>query len=153
MSFTVWGLVVLLFQGVVAGLIVLFVTHRLQKRKDLELLKKHSLLVYLEIHGHIAMLEDVLQHGAIPQASAQPIFFDNVTWEQSQSYLTPLPIKELLQIGSYYQAALSLNTIMDGCHGHQLTPVTHGNFLQVLTMARVVKHLLAVYWDENVSDK
>lgn len=150
----IFPILTLLFQGAIAGLIVLFVTHKLQEKKERSLLNKHSLLVYLEIYGHIAMIEDMLKHNAIPESSNNSVFFDYESWKSSQIYLTVLSIKELTLIGAYYQSVLSLNPIIKAYAGQQLNAANLFSFRTTLEMAKRVNELLKVHWEsENCSHK
>ena len=144
---TVWQILTLLFQRTVAGIIVLFVTRKLQERKDRELLRRHALFVGLEIHGHIAMLEDMLKHNAIPQsASNTAVFFDCHSWKSSQSYLALLSIQDLTLIGAYYQSAMTLNTIIPGYAGQPLNPHNKFSVAATLEMGRRVHAILESHW-------
>lgn len=143
----IWQVLSLLFQGVVAGIIVLFITHKLQERKDRSLLRKHALFLWLEIHGHIAMLEDILEHNAIPKLSSDAVpLFDCRSWKSSQIYMTGLSMKELTLIATYYQSAMSLNTIISCYEGQPLNKTSGFSVNTTLTMARGVFDLLERHW-------
>lgn len=142
-----WPILTLLFQGTVAGIIVLLVTQKLQERKNRELLRRHALFVGLEIHGHIAVMEDVLKHNAIPQlASKDVIFFDCYSWKTSQSHLALLSIQELTLIGAYYQSVMTLASIIPGYAGRPLNSHNKFSFAATLEMGRRVHAILETYW-------
>ena len=67
---TFLSILTFLFQGVVAGIVVMFLSHKLQEQKESNLLRKHALFLWVEVYGHIAVLENILSHDAIPKLSS-----------------------------------------------------------------------------------
>ena len=67
---TLKSLFELLFQGTIAGLIVVLVTRYLENRKAKELAQKHAMLVALEIKEHLISLERIEAAGEISVFSA-----------------------------------------------------------------------------------
>lgn len=146
---TFLSILTFLFQGVVAGIVVMFLSHKLQEQKESNLLRKHALFLWVEVYGHIAVLENILSHDAIPKlSSATSLLFDCQSWKASQIYLTRLSTDNLTLICTYYQAAMSLNLIISGCEGQPLNDTNKFSLTATLTMARRVHALLESCWKD-----
>lgn len=149
MHIDVSQLITLVVQGIIVGVTILWVTKKLQDKKEKKLLQKHSLLVYLEVNCHIAILNDIASHNAIPEMSASFITFDDDTWKSSQEHLTKLPIDHLIKIGAYYQSIISLDTLMSEYAGQSLIPQIKYSVATSLKMAIEVNKILESYWKKN----
>lgn len=99
----------LLFQGAAAGLIVLAVTRCLQRRQEESLSRKYALLMYVEIGGHIQMLETLINTSNCGRPIPWNAGLNCLYEELSTPYLTVLAIEDLKEISRYYQSAHLLN--------------------------------------------
>ncbi len=142
---TLKSLFELLFQGTIAGLIVVLVTRYLENRKAKELAQKHAMLVVLEIKEHLISLERIEAAGEISVFSA-PVRFADETWTASSEYLTVLPMEDLLRLAAYYHSVMKLNIFLDNYPG-PLTPPVKQSFDMNLLMCRAMIALLDRSWD------
>jgi|GEM_PF-6821549 len=147
-TLAIWDAFSILCQGTIAGLVVLWVTAYLQRKKEKDLICKTSLLVWLELHSHLAALNDILLHKKFPE-SQLPISLSTSTWKEAQIHLTSLPVDELKLIGSYYQTLPSVNHLIQAYAGKELTPIMLNALTQSLSMCEMTRHLLASYWDSK----
>lgn len=144
---TLRSLFELLFQGAIAGLIVVLVTRYLENRKAKELAQKYAMLVTLEISEHLASLETVTKTGEISK-SAPPMRFSNETWTASIEYLTAIPMEDLLRLAAYYRCIMTLNIFLDQSPG-PMQPLTKRDFDMSLLMCRSMIALLSRSWDRK----
>lgn len=142
---TLRNLFELLFQGTIAGLIVVLVTRYLENRKAKELAQKHAMLVALEIKEHLISLERIEKSGEISIFSA-PVHFNDETWNTSSEHLTVLPMEDLLRLAAYYHGVMKLNIFLDNYPG-PLTPLVKQSFDMNLLMCRAMIALLDRSWD------
>jgi hypothetical protein len=147
-----WDSFSILCQGAIAGLIVLGATTWLQRRKEKELTCKNALLVWLELQGNLAEINDILAHNQFPE-SVLPLSFSTSTWKESQLYLTNLPVDDLKCIGAYYQALPAIDHLVKVYTGQNLTPVMLSSLTQVQAMCVMAQDLLASHWDLKNAEK
>lgn len=146
-SFNIWPILTLLFQGAVAGLIVMRVTKWMDAKKAKELTRKHAMLVYLEIKEHALLFDHVLKNNAI-SAGMLSLYLDTESWEISREHLTGLPLNELLHLGTYYRTVKQINTLLDACNG-SLNPLIKESLDRGFLMCQAMSHLLAAWWDQK----
>ncbi len=91
----------LLFQGTIAGLIVVFVTEALARRKNNRLCCKWCKLLSIEISCHVTQLETFRTIGSTFPTS-HPFVPMMDTWQEAKQYLMPLPTSLLEEIANYY---------------------------------------------------
>lgn len=151
MTFDVWPILTLLFQGAVAGLIVMYVTKWLEARKAKDLTRKHALLVYLEVQCHLISLAEIQKNKAIP-GEIGTFHLESDAWECSREYLTSLPFDDLLHIGSYYQSVTQVNLIFDTYSG-PLKPPYGESIRSAYLMCETIFYLLASCWDYKNKQK
>ena len=142
---TLKSLFELLFQGTIAGLIVVLVTRYLENRKAKELAQKHAMLVALEISEHLASLEIVTKDGEISK-SAPPMRFSDETWNASIEYLTVIPMEDLLRLAAYYHSVMTLNVFLEHYPGPMQPPIKR-SFDMSLLMCRAMLSLVNRSWD------
>ncbi|WP_144034170.1 hypothetical protein SPSIL_008640 [Sporomusa silvacetica DSM 10669] len=143
----------ILCQGTIAGLIVLAATNWLENKKEKDLRCKNALLVWLEIQGHLAEINDILTHNKFPINSGSSIEFSISTWNSVKIYLTSLPVNELQSIGAYYQSLPAIDHLVNSYAGRPLIPVMVASLTQVQAMGVMTQHLLASYWDLKNAEK
>ncbi len=151
MAFDVWPILTLLFQGAIAGLIVMYVTKWLEARKAKDLTRKHALLVYLEVQCHLISLAEIQKNEAIPEEIGT-FHLESDAWESSREYLTALPFDDLRRIGSYYQTVNQINHIFDTYSGPLKAPYEEG-IRSAYLMCEAIFYLLASCWDQKNEGK
>lgn len=111
-----WPVITLLFQGVTAGLIVLFVTKRLEKRAKRSRLCNSVILIYVEINSHVSALNSILEHGILPD-STLPVYLPTDTWLDFREKLVDgLSIDDVTKLAAYYGSIDTLNRWFCGSH-------------------------------------
>jgi hypothetical protein len=122
----------------------------LQHKKEKEQTCKNALLVWLELHGNLATINDILARQRFPEATL-PLSCSTSTWKEAQIHLVSLPIDDLKSIGAYYQALPAIDHLINAYAGKELTPNMVTSLTRVQTMCVMTQHLLSSYWDlENV---
>ena len=89
----------------------------------------------------------IIRHSCCSHLSSDAVpLFDCRSWKSSQIYMTGLSMKELILIATYYQSAMSLNTIISCYEGQPLNKTSGFSVNTTLTMARGVFDLLERHW-------
>ena len=145
MSFDVWPVLTHLFQGAVAGLIVMFVTRWLDAKKSKELTRKHAMLVYTEVMLHYVVLDKALKANLISN-NTNIMYLDTEIWNSSRDRLALMPFTELMHLASYYQVINQINILIEEQPG-KLNLSNHQNFKMAFIMCQVMLPLLARFWD------
>ena len=140
-----WPVLTLLFQGAVAGLIVMFVTKWLDNKKAKEVTRKHAMLLYIEINEHLVVMDRILKHNHVSEPSTS-LHLDTEARKSSREHLTGLSLDDLKHLGSYYRSIKQLNYLIAEMPG-PLSQTTQHSFEMVSLMARASFYLLARVWD------
>ena len=140
-----WPVLTLLFQGAVAGLIVMFVTKWLDNKKAKEVTRKHAMLLYIEVNEHLVVLDRILKNHHISEHGTS-MCLDTEAWKSSREYLTGLSLDELKHLGSYYRSIKQLNYLIAEMPG-PLGQTTRCSFEMGRLMCRALLCLLARVWD------
>jgi hypothetical protein len=111
----IWNLFQLLFQGAIAGLIVVWVTEWIRRRREKETLKNYATLVWTEMLGHKASFDVIAVRQQLPWD--KPHSLKTTDWEQVKFNLTVISPKDFQQLTAYYQAVEQLDALFANYHG------------------------------------
>lgn len=142
----------LLFQGMIGGLVVLFVTNQLSKRKLKSLTQKHAFLVYLEIRSHVSKLEILYETEQVPK-DLYLWALSTDSWKDSKIHLTSLDISFLKELGEYYQLVDRCNFLIKIAPYRKPTEVIRNTFKLANLTSQAMEALLSCVWDSANYEK
>ena len=112
MTTILWPVLTLLFQGAVAGLIVLAVTKELDARKEKKRFRQYVLLLYGESLQNKQTLSILKTHAKIPR-NLYRLSLGESAWQETRLMLTRFSLQELDDISNYYHIIHIINVSLE----------------------------------------
>lgn len=151
MTTILWPILTLLFQGAVAGLIVLAVTKELDARKEKKRFRQYVLLLYGEALQNRRTLSILKRQKNIPRGLYR-LSLDESVWRETRLLLECFSLQELDDISNYYRIVHVINVSLELFAGRSVSSI-EPTLSQTIDCSRIIEELYLSILKDGDLDK